>query len=114
MNTKSLSKNYYTPNCFILLILYFIHLYTNFNIFSVLYPLSKSSKHETTVKWNTVNPEFHEQFVYLTSHSELPKQSLHLTVWDRGKGKPDEYIGKHTEKKINLNNTLIRHMLIPP
>jgi len=69
------------------------HRSVNSYVKAVLYPLSKSSKHETTVKWNTVNPEFHEQFVYLTSHSELPKQSLHLTVWDRGKGKPDEYIG---------------------
>ena len=62
--------------------------------FSDLCLKNKNSKHETTVKWKTVNPEFHEQFVYLTSSAELPKQSLHITVWDRGKNRPDKYAGK--------------------
>ena len=62
--------------------------------------MSKNSKYETTVKWNSVNPEFHEQFVYLTSYTDLPKQNLHLTVWDRVKGKSDEYIGKCSQKNM--------------
>ncbi len=56
--------------------------------------MSKNSKFETTVKWKCVSPEFHEQFVYLTSSTELPKQTLHITVWDRGKNRPDKYIGE--------------------
>lgn len=60
----------------------------------VLYPMNKQSRHQTTVKWKTVSPEFNEQFVYLTSVTELPKQNLHITVWDRGKDRPDKYIGK--------------------
>lgn len=64
-----------------------------FLLHRVLHPLNKNSKHETTVKWKTADPEFHEQFVYLTSSAELPKQTLHITVWDRGKNSPDKYIG---------------------
>jgi hypothetical protein len=30
----------------------------------------------------------------MSSITELPKQSLHITVWDKGKGKSDEYMGK--------------------
>ena len=56
------------------------------------------------MKWKTVNPEFHEQFVYLTSSAELPKQSLHITVWDRGKNRPDKYTGmmslKYSKKTV--------------
>lgn len=59
----------------------------------ILHPINKNSKHRTTVKWKTLDPEFHEQFVYLTSITELPKQSLYVTAWDRGKARPDDYIG---------------------
>ena len=83
-----------------------------FDLFcSVLCPLNKNSKHETTVKWKTVNPEFHEQFVYLTSSTELPKQSLHITVWDRGKNRPDKYAGKYIvhllSSKVVLKMTVL-------
>jgi hypothetical protein len=54
----------------------------------------KSNSHRTTVKWNSLSPEFHEQFVFLSSITELPKQSLHITVWDKMKGTADEYMGK--------------------
>ena len=55
--------------------------------------MSKNSKNVTTVKWKSLNPDFHEQFVYSSSISDLPKQSLYITVWDREKGRQDEYIG---------------------
>ncbi len=62
--------------------------------YRVLHPVHKSSRHQTTTKWKTKCPEFHEQFVYLTSIAELPKQSLHIKVWSKGgKGKKDVYIG---------------------
>ena len=64
---------------------------------SVLHPVTKTSRHQTTVKWRTQSPDFHEQFVYNSgSVDHLAKQSLHLTVWDREKGRPDEYIGEET------------------
>lgn len=55
----------------------------------------KSNTHRTTVKWNSLSPEFHEQFVFLSSITELPKQSLHISVWDKLKGSADEYMGKN-------------------
>ena len=43
--------------------------------------------------------DFHEQFVYNSgSVDHLAKQSLHLTVWDREKGRPDEYIGEYRDQ----------------
>ena len=60
----------------------------------MLYPAHKTSKQQTTVKWHSLNPDFHEQFVYTTSAKELPGQDLHVTVWDREKGRQDEYIGE--------------------
>ena len=39
-------------------------------------------------------PDFHEQFVFMASITDLPKQSLHITVWDKVKGKADEYMGQ--------------------
>ena len=65
---------------------------------SVLHPVTKTSRHQTTVKWRTQSPDFHEQFVYNSgSVDHLAKQSLHLTVWDRERGRPDEYIGEHKD-----------------
>ena len=61
---------------------------------SVLHPVTKTSKHQTTVKWKSQSPDFHEQFVYSSSMNDLAKQSLYVTVWDREKGRPDEYIGQ--------------------
>lgn len=59
----------------------------------VMHPVTKTSKHQTTVKWKSLSPDFHEQFVYLTSSHDLPKQSLYITVWNKEKGRADEYIG---------------------
>eukprot|EP00095_Tigriopus_kingsejongensis_P007849 maker-scaffold62_size438377-snap-gene-2.12 protein:Tk07849 transcript:maker-scaffold62_size438377-snap-gene-2.12-mRNA-1 annotation:"double c2-like domain-containing protein beta-like" len=59
----------------------------------VMHPVTKTSKHQTTVKWKSLNPDFHEQFVYSTTCHDLPKQSLYITVWNKEKGRADEYIG---------------------
>ena len=68
---------------------------------SILHPGNKKSNtNKTTVKWNTLCPDFHEQFVYISSITELPKQSLHITVWDKVKGKSDEYMGKSRSKLL--------------
>ena len=49
----------------------------------MLHPVHKNSKNQTTVKWRSPNPDFHEQFVYSSSGSDLAKQSLFVTVWHR-------------------------------
>ena len=51
------------------------------------------SRKKTTVKWSSVDPEFNEQFVFMTNIVDLPKQSLAVTVWDHSKGKQNDYIG---------------------
>ena len=72
---------------------------------SVLHPVTKTSRHETTVKWRTQSPDFHEQFVYNSgSVDHLAKQSLHLTVWDREKGRPDKYIGEDMQDRVTTYN----------
>ena len=52
--------------------------------------------HRTTTKWRTREPDFHEQFVYSVpsrSMADLQKMNLHISVWDKENGRPDEYIG---------------------
>jgi len=67
----------------------------------VLHPVNKQSKQQTTTKWHCLSPDFHEQLVYVTSAADLAKQSIHLSVWDKGKGsKKDEYIGENNEAFI--------------
>merc|ERR1719350_1743805 len=51
------------------------------------------SRKKTTVKWSSVDPEFNEQFVFMTNIVDLPKQSLAITVWDHNKSKQNDYIG---------------------
>ena len=55
-----------------------------------------SRTHRTTTKWHTCDPDFREQFVYPTpsrSVTDLHKLNLHISVWDKDNGRPDEYIG---------------------
>ena len=51
--------------------------------FRVLHPVHKNSKNQTTTKWRSPTPDFHEQFVYSSSASDLAKQSLYVTVWHK-------------------------------
>lgn len=60
----------------------------------VLLPESTSDcRKKTTIKWDSFNPEFNEQFVFMTNIADLPKQSLSVTVWNHSKGRQHEYLG---------------------
>ena len=43
-----------------------------------------------------MDPQFNEQFVFLTSLVDLPKQSLSVTVWDHDKLKQNDYVGEQS------------------
>ncbi|XP_075445679.1 double C2-like domain-containing protein beta isoform X2 [Ascaphus truei] len=53
----------------------------------------KKSKHKTTVKKKTLNPEFNEEFCYEIKHGDLAKKTLEVTVWDYDIGKSNDFIG---------------------
>lgn len=60
----------------------------------VLLPEAGSeSRKKSTVKWATTEPEFNEQFVFITNIVDLPKQSLAVTVWHHDKMKQNDYLG---------------------
>lgn len=44
----------------------------------------RNKKHKTSVKWRNLNPIFNEEFYFETRPNELDKQSLIITVWDKG------------------------------
>ena len=46
------------------------------------------------LQWGTTEPEFNEQFVFMTNIVDLPKQSLAVTVWHHDKHKQNDYLGK--------------------
>jgi hypothetical protein len=46
------------------------------------------------VKWKNLNPVFNEEFVFETKMTELPKQALEITVWDKDYGKSNDYLGE--------------------
>ncbi|XP_068087082.1 rabphilin-3A [Anabrus simplex] len=50
-------------------------------------------KYKTGIKWKNLNPVFNEEFVFDTKMTELPKQSLEITVWDKDYGKSNDYLG---------------------
>ncbi|XP_008120010.2 double C2-like domain-containing protein alpha isoform X1 [Anolis carolinensis] len=53
----------------------------------------KKSKHKTTVKKKTLNPEYNEDFFYEIEQSDLGQKSLEITVWDYDIGKSNDFIG---------------------
>ncbi|KAM6451438.1 double C2-like domain-containing protein alpha isoform 2-T2 [Liasis olivaceus] len=53
----------------------------------------KKSKHKTTVKKKTLNPEYNEDFFYEIEQSDLGHKSLEITVWDYDIGKSNDFIG---------------------
>uniref|UniRef100_A0A1A8P830 Double C2-like domains, alpha n=1 Tax=Nothobranchius rachovii TaxID=451742 RepID=A0A1A8P830_9TELE len=53
----------------------------------------KKSKHKTSVRKKTLNPEFNEEFFYEISLSELAKKTLEVTVWDYDLGRSNDFIG---------------------
>ncbi|KAJ9582353.1 hypothetical protein L9F63_003313 [Diploptera punctata] len=50
-------------------------------------------KFKTAIKWKNLNPVFNEEFVFDTKMTELPKQALEITVWDKDYGKSNDYLG---------------------
>lgn len=44
----------------------------------------RNKKHKTSVKWRNLSPVFNEEFFFETRPNELDKQSLIITVWDKG------------------------------
>lgn len=67
----------------------------------------KKSKFKTHVKKKTLNPEFHEEFVYQIKHNECAKKTLEVTVWDKDIGKND-FIGG-VQLGINSKGERLKH-----
>lgn len=67
----------------------------------------KKSKFKTAVKKKTLNPEFHEEFIYQIKLSEVSKKTLEITVWDRDIGKND-FIGG-VQLGINSKGERLKH-----
>ncbi|XP_074854521.1 double C2-like domain-containing protein alpha isoform X2 [Carettochelys insculpta] len=55
--------------------------------------VEKKSKHKTSVKKKTLNPEYNEEFFYEVAQAELAWRSLEITVWDYDLGKSNDFIG---------------------
>lgn len=53
----------------------------------------RNRKFKTSVKWRNLNPVFNEEFSFETRPSELDKQSLIITVWDKDLGKSNDFLG---------------------
>ncbi|XP_038217430.1 double C2-like domain-containing protein beta isoform X1 [Zerene cesonia] len=50
-------------------------------------------KHKTSIKWRNLNPVWNEGFFFETRLTELSRQNLTLTVWDKDYGKPNDFLG---------------------
>lgn len=50
-------------------------------------------KYKTSVKWKSLNPIFNEEFTIETKITELSKQTLVVTVWDKDYGKSNDFLG---------------------
>ncbi|XP_071790720.1 rabphilin-3A-like isoform X4 [Asterias amurensis] len=68
----------------------------------------KKTKHKTSTKKRTLNPEFNEEFHYEVAHSDLAKKTLEITVWDKDLGKHNDYIGG-LQLGINCKGERLRH-----
>uniref|UniRef100_A0A8C5B551 Double C2-like domains, beta n=1 Tax=Gadus morhua TaxID=8049 RepID=A0A8C5B551_GADMO len=69
---------------------------------------NKKSKHKTTVKKKTLNPEFNEEFSYDIKYADLTKKTLEVTVWDYDIGKSNDFIGG-VSLGINANGERLKH-----
>ncbi|XP_045770330.1 rabphilin-3A [Maniola jurtina] len=50
-------------------------------------------KHKTSIKWRNLNPVWNEEFLFETRPTELSRQNLTVTVWDKDYGKPNDFLG---------------------
>lgn len=84
------------------------HRFLVFLPFSIRFirPDSHRKKCKTGVKWRTLNPIFQEEFSFETRPSEMDKQTLYISVWDRDLAKSDDFLGSliigHTSKGSRL------------
>lgn len=81
-----------TCTTLLLLLLKVILLNTHL-IFSFIRPDSHRKKCKTAIKWRTLNPTFNEEFSFETRPSEMDKQTLYISVWDKDIGKSDDFLG---------------------
>ncbi|XP_044870464.1 double C2-like domain-containing protein alpha [Mauremys mutica] len=72
--------------------------------------MEKKSKHKTSVKKKTLNPEYNEEFFYEIDQSELAQKSLEITVWDYDIGKSNDFIGGAT-LGLDSKGERLRHWL---
>ncbi|KAM9148961.1 double C2-like domain-containing protein alpha [Pangshura tecta] len=72
--------------------------------------MEKKSKHKTSVKKKTLNPEYNEEFFYEIDQSELAQKSLEITVWDYDIGKSNDFIGG-TTLGLDSKGERLRHWL---
>ncbi|KOB71725.1 Uncharacterized protein OBRU01_13293, partial [Operophtera brumata] len=49
--------------------------------------------HKSSIKWRNLNPVWNEEFPFETRPTELSRQNLTLTVWDKDYGKPNDFLG---------------------
>lgn len=76
-----------------------------------LSPDSNHKKYKTSVKWKNLNPVFNEEFVFETKMTDLPKQTLILTIWDKDYGKSNDYLGENYLKVLNFLRKKLRNNL---
>ncbi|XP_026314154.1 rabphilin-3A [Hyposmocoma kahamanoa] len=50
-------------------------------------------KHKSSIKWRNLNPVWNEEFLFETRPTELSRQNLTITVWDKDYGKPNDFLG---------------------
>uniref|UniRef100_A0A2K6GHD8 Double C2-like domain-containing protein n=2 Tax=Propithecus coquereli TaxID=379532 RepID=A0A2K6GHD8_PROCO len=55
--------------------------------------VGKKSKHKTSVRKKTLNPEFNEEFFYAGPREELAQKTLLVSVWDYDLGTANDFIG---------------------
>ena len=67
-------------------------------------------KFKTAIKWKNLNPMFNEEFVFDTKMTELPKQALEITVWDKDYGKSNDYLGKKHTNIARLSISVIPYV----
>nr|XP_033801445.1 double C2-like domain-containing protein alpha isoform X2 [Geotrypetes seraphini] len=70
--------------------------------------IEKKSKHKTSVKKKTLNPEFNEEFFYEIEQKDLSQKSLEVTVWDYDIGKSNDFIGGVT-LGMNTKGECLKH-----
>jgi len=68
----------------------------------------KKPKFKTTVKKQTLNPEYNAEFFFPCPLADLTKKTLSVAVYDKDLGKHDDYIGG-VELGINAKGERLRH-----